>query len=123
MLSAQFPFPTHSHTYNTATRSLDISPAHATLTPPLCWQEPMVSKISFSKEEQDVLVRKIKLYFREELQQDIGQFDAQFLLTFFAEEIGPFFYNRGLYDAQALIAERMENITDALYELEKPTRS
>ncbi|MDH2433825.1 DUF2164 domain-containing protein [Pokkaliibacter sp. MBI-7] len=82
-----------------------------------------MSKISFSKEEQDVLVRKIKLYFREELQQDIGQFDAQFLLTFFAEEIGPFFYNRGLYDAQALIAERMENITDALYELEKPTRS
>ncbi len=82
-----------------------------------------MSKISFSREEQDVLVQKIKLYFREELNQDIGQFDAQFLLTFFAEEIGPFFYNRGLYDAQALIAERMDSITDALYELEKPTSS
>ncbi|PXF29191.1 hypothetical protein WH50_22175 [Pokkaliibacter plantistimulans] len=80
-----------------------------------------MSKISFSREEQDVLVQKIKLYFREELNQDIGQFDAQFLLTFFAEEIGPFFYNRGLYDAQVLIAERMDSITDALYELEKPT--
>lgn len=80
-----------------------------------------MSKISFSREEQDVLVQKIKLYFREELNQDIGQFDAQFLLTFFAEEIGPFFYNRGLYDAQTLIAERMDSITDALYELEKPT--
>ena len=81
----------------------------------------MSDKIEFSSDEKDVLVRKIQLYFREELDQDIGQFPAQFLLDFFAEEIGGYFYNRGIYDAAALINERMESVTDALWELEKPT--
>ena len=79
-----------------------------------------MSKIEFSKDEQTAIVNKIKLYFSEELNQDIGQFDAGFLLDFFTEEIGPYYYNRGLLDAQAVIEEKVETITDALYEIEKP---
>ena len=78
-------------------------------------------EITFSKEEKDLITNKIKLYFKEELDQDIGQFDAQFLLDFFAEEIGVYFYNRGLYDAQAILERRLEDIGEAIYELEKPT--
>ena len=77
--------------------------------------------IKFSKDETEILTRKIQLYFNEELYQDIGQFPAQFLLEFFTEEVGPYFYNRGLTDAQAVLEARMESITEALYELEKPT--
>jgi uncharacterized protein (DUF2164 family) len=62
-----------------------------------------MSKIEFSKEENEIIIKKIKLYFSEELNQEIGQFDAQFLLDFFANEIGAYFYNRGLYDAQAIL--------------------
>jgi len=76
--------------------------------------------IKFSKDETEILTRKIQLYFNEELDQDIGQFPAQFLLEFFTEEVGPYFYNRGLTDAQAVLEARMESITEALYELEKP---
>lgn len=78
-------------------------------------------EITFSKEEKDLITNKIKLYFKEELDQDIGQFDAQFLLDFFAEEIGVYFYNRGLYDAQAILQRRLEDFGEAIYELEKPT--
>ena len=81
-----------------------------------------MAKIEFSKEEKEIVSRKIQLYFREELDQEIGAFDAQFLLDFFAEEIGPFFYNRGLFDAQAIIEDQLENIVDAIYEIEKPTQ-
>lgn len=77
--------------------------------------------IEFSKDEKAVITRKIQLYFTEELKQDIGRFDAEFLLDFFATEIGPYFYNRGLYDAQAILSKRMDELTDAVYELEKPT--
>ncbi len=77
--------------------------------------------IKFSKDETEILTRKIQLYFNEELDQDIGQFPAQFLLEFFTEEVGPYFYNRGLTDAQAVLEARMESISEALYELEKPT--
>lgn len=77
--------------------------------------------IKFSKDETEILTHKIQLYFNDELDQDIGQFPAQFLLEFFTEEVGPYFYNRGLSDAQAVLEARVESITEALYELEKPT--
>jgi len=82
-----------------------------------------MSEIKFSNAEKDVIVRKIKLYFTEELDQDIGQFDAGFLLDFFAEEIGGYFYNRGLYDAQSILEERLDSFKEAIYEIEKPAQA
>ncbi|MEZ5572212.1 MAG: DUF2164 domain-containing protein [Halioglobus sp.] len=81
-----------------------------------------MAEITFTSEEREIICRKIQLYMREELEQEVGQFDAGFLLDFFAEEIGPFFYNRGLYDAQAILESRLENIAEAIYEIEKPTQ-
>jgi uncharacterized protein (DUF2164 family) len=78
-------------------------------------------EIEFTKEEKAVLVGKIQLYFREELDQKIGQFDAEFLLDFFSAEVGAYYYNRGLYDAQAVLEKRLETITEAISEIEKPT--
>lgn len=80
-----------------------------------------MSEIEFSKDEIAILSKKIQLYMSEELDKEIGQFDAQFFLEFISEEIGPYFYNRGLYDAQAILETKMENITDAIYEIEKIT--
>jgi uncharacterized protein (DUF2164 family) len=81
-----------------------------------------MSEIEFTREEREVICRKIQLYLKEELDQEVGQFDAGFLLDFFAEEIGTYFYNRGLYDAQAILESRLENIGEAIYEIEKPTQ-
>jgi uncharacterized protein (DUF2164 family) len=81
-----------------------------------------MAEITFTRDERDIICRKIQLYMREELEQEVGQFDAGFLLDFFAEEIGPYFYNRGLYDAQAILQSRLENIAEAIYEIEKPTQ-
>ena len=80
-----------------------------------------MSEIKFSKEEIEILTKKIQLYFSEELDYEIGQFDAQFLLDFISEEIGPYYYNRGLYDAQSVLENRMESISEAIYDIEKIT--
>ncbi|WP_449447557.1 DUF2164 domain-containing protein [Thermomonas brevis] len=77
--------------------------------------------IDFSKDEKAILVRKIQLYFSEELKQQIGQFDAEFLLDFFSQELGAYYYNRGLYDAQAALAAKLEDVQDAIYQLEQHT--
>ena len=81
----------------------------------------LMAEIKFSQGEREALCGRIQLYFKEELEQEIGQFDAGFLLDFFSEEVGAWFYNRGLYDAQAILESRLENIGEAIYELEKPT--
>jgi len=78
-------------------------------------------QIEFTKQEKELLVHKLKYYFAEELDQDIGQFDAEFLLDFFGKEMGIYYYNRGLTDAQDIFKSRVDSITDAIYELEVPT--
>lgn len=80
-----------------------------------------MSEISFSSEEKAHIVRKIQLYFDQELKQQIGRFDAEFLLDFMAEEVGVYFYNRGLYDAQAILSKRLDDLSEAILDLEKPT--
>jgi len=80
-----------------------------------------MAKIEFSKAEKELITRKVQMYFREELDQELGQFDSEFLIDFFAEEVGAYFYNRGLRDAQAVIEAKVADIADALYEIEKPT--
>ncbi|MFA7554939.1 MAG: DUF2164 domain-containing protein [Spongiibacteraceae bacterium] len=80
-----------------------------------------MSEIKFSKEETDRLVYKIKAYFDGELDQEIGGFEAEFLLEFFAKEVGPYFYNRGLSDAHTLFLEKTEELSYLIQELEKPT--
>lgn len=78
-------------------------------------------EIEFSPEEKAVIGKKVQRYFSEELDQDLGQFEAEFLLDFFSKEIGAFYYNRGLYDAQTVLEKRFEDLKDSLYEIEKPT--
>ena len=80
-----------------------------------------MSDIKFSREELDRIVPKIKNHFNDELDREIGAFEAEFLIDFFSKEIGPFFYNRGLSDAQVLFAENAEELSYKIQELEKPT--
>lgn len=80
-----------------------------------------MSAIKFGTEEKAQIVSKIQLYFSEELNQKIGQFDAEFLLDFFSEEIGGYYYNQGLYDAQTALASKLDEIQEAISELEKVT--
>ncbi|MFD1382480.1 DUF2164 domain-containing protein [Rhodanobacter aciditrophus] len=79
-----------------------------------------MSDVKLTQEELDRLVVKIKRYFDEELGQDIGAFEAQFLIEFFAREVGPAFYNQGLSDAHSLLNEKVEELSYQIQELEKP---
>ena len=82
-----------------------------------------MSTPDFTQDEKEVIVQKVKQYFRDQLDQDIGGFDAEFLIDFFTEQIGAYFYNRGLHDAQALFARKVDEFSDAVYELEQPVTS
>ncbi len=80
-----------------------------------------MSKIEFSNQQKEVIVTKIQHYFEQELDQDIGQFDAEFLLDFFSDQVGAYYYNQGLQDAQAVIQSSLLNISEAIDGIEKQT--
>jgi uncharacterized protein (DUF2164 family) len=80
-----------------------------------------MSEIKFSTVQKESLVQKLQQYFSNELDQELAQFDADFLLDFFTKEMGNHFYNQGIYDAQKLLTEKLDYISDEMYQLEKPT--
>ena len=81
-----------------------------------------MAEITFSAQERELICSKIQRYLQQELEQEVGQFEAGFLLDFFTQQIGPYFYNRGLYDAQAIVQSQLDNIDEAIYSIEKPTQ-
>tara|TARA_R110001583_G_scaffold17005_1_gene69278 strand:- start:1432 stop:1683 length:252 start_codon:yes stop_codon:yes gene_type:complete len=80
-----------------------------------------MAAIEFSSEQKSRVVSEIQRYFEKELDQEIGDFDAEFLLDFFSDKLGPAYYNQGLNDARQLLDEKLDTITESFYELEKVT--
>jgi len=78
--------------------------------------------IKFDREETKAIVGEIQDYFRMELDQSIGAIPAEILMQFFADKMGAYYYNRGLYDAQALIRKQVESLSDEIFALEQPTK-
>jgi Uncharacterized conserved protein len=75
--------------------------------------------VDFPKAERAAATARLRAYFRDELDQELGQLPAEMLLDFIGREIGGFFYNRGLYDAQAVVRAKADDIVEALYGLER----
>ena len=77
-------------------------------------------KINFSNVEKELLVNKLQTYFAQELDQELAQFDGEFLLDFINEQLGVYYYNRGLQDAQTVLINKIDDITEAIAEIELP---
>lgn len=79
-----------------------------------------MSDLSLSNAQKDDFVDKLQKYFDKELGQDIGRFDAEFLVDYISKEFGAQYYNQGLADARAVLAKQVDSIAEAIYEIEKP---
>lgn len=80
-----------------------------------------MAEIKFSHKQKNDIVEEIQKYFEKELAQEIGQFDAEFLLDFFSEKVGSYYYNQGVNDARTILDDKLDTITESFYELEKVT--
>jgi len=80
----------------------------------------MESIVKLSPENRALLTGKLQHYFAAELDHELGRFEAEFLLDFIAREIGAACYNQGLYDARAVLEKQVEELGEAIYQLEKP---
>ena len=81
-----------------------------------------MSDIKFTNQEKEAMVVKLQSYFEKSLAQELGQFDAEFLLDLVSKELGAYYYNRGLHDARLIFEERVQTIDDDLYAIEKEVR-
>ncbi|MCB1052649.1 MAG: DUF2164 domain-containing protein [Acidobacteria bacterium] len=78
-------------------------------------------QIQLEKQVKEQVVTRIKTYFRDKLDLEIGAFDAEFLLDFLTKLVGPVFYNQGLLDARAVFENQIAAIDEALFAIEQPS--
>ncbi len=62
--------------------------------------------IELHKDARSAAIQSIERYFRENMDERIGNIQAGALLAFFLEEIGPSVYNKAVADAQERIQMR-----------------
>lgn len=77
-----------------------------------------MSAFQLEPEAKEEAVTKLKAYLQEELQIEIGSFDAGFLLDFFAQQVGFRYYNQGLMAAMAAMSSKLDEANELVYELE-----
>lgn len=80
-------------------------------------------KITFDKATRIQLAGALSDYLRTELDMEVKGFDAEFLLDFISERLGPHYYNQGLQDAQELFRTKFEAVLEAVYEIEQPIKT
>lgn len=78
-----------------------------------------MSKPMFSKEELAELVARVSRHLASEHDVELGRFEVESLIEFMTGTIGVQCYNRGLQDAQALLAEAVERFNDGVFQLER----
>ena len=66
--------------------------------------------IELTREARDDAVERLRVYFARERGEELGELAATLIYDFVAEQLGPYFYNKGMEDAQALVAR----FTDSL---------
>jgi uncharacterized protein (DUF2164 family) len=66
--------------------------------------------IDISKEARKEAVASIERYFRENMDEKIGNIAAGALLGYFLEEIGPLVYNQAVADIQERLQMRVSEL-------------
>lgn len=63
-----------------------------------------------SREARQETIASIERYFRENMDEKIGNIAAGALLTYFLEEIGPLVYNQAVTDVQERLQVRVSEL-------------
>ncbi len=74
--------------------------------------------VKLTHDERKKALHSIGRYFSEELEHEIGEMQAGFLLDYFMTEIAPIAYNQGVSDAKHFIEEKMEDLSGSCFEHE-----
>ena len=72
--------------------------------------------IELPKETRQEAIASIERYFRENMEEPIGNIAAGALLGFFLEEIGPLVYNKAVAEVQERLQSRISEVDLEVHE-------
>ncbi|HAO60085.1 MAG TPA: DUF2164 domain-containing protein [Psychrobacter sp.] len=75
--------------------------------------------LQLDKEEEEALLDELREYMSDELDMDLGNLPAKFLLDFMVSLIGPKIYDQAIEDAEPWLYDRFTGILEDLSALKK----
>ena len=72
--------------------------------------------IELDKQDVEGIVHSLRKYFSEELEHEISEMRAKFLLDYILKEIAPFAYNKGVKDAERYFLSKVEDLPEQCFE-------
>ncbi len=72
--------------------------------------------IELDKQESKDVLASLQKYFREELDEELSEMRAKFLLDYILKEIAPLAYNRGVKDAEMFLRGQLEDLSGTCFE-------
>lgn len=67
-------------------------------------------RLELNLDVKKAIVEKIRSYFREELDEEIGDLKAELLYDFMKRTIGKEFYNLGVLDTRRFLLKKIEDL-------------
>lgn len=78
--------------------------------------------MKITNDQKEKLVENVQQFFVEEGLEEIGRFQAERLIEQMIKELGPYAYNQAIQDARQLVVDKLTNMEEDLYVLEKPIK-
>lgn len=75
-------------------------------------------RIKLSDDRKADLHRLLTEFYRENFDEDLSEFRAEQLLSFFIRQLGPPIYNQAITDARAFMFDKLEDLDAEYYEPE-----
>jgi uncharacterized protein (DUF2164 family) len=72
--------------------------------------------IELDKDEGKEILASLRRYLREELELDVPEMRAKFLLDYILKEIAPAAYNKGVKDAETFMRGKLEDLSGTCFE-------
>jgi uncharacterized protein (DUF2164 family) len=72
--------------------------------------------VSLTKEQKSEIASSIRRFVADELNHEVSEMQAGFLLDYFLQEIAPFAYNQGVADAQKQLIRLAEDLSGTCFE-------
>ena len=70
----------------------------------------VLASIEIDQQKKKILIEKIKVFYSNEMEEEIGEFKAKKLLDFFMQELSVQIYNMAIEDAKEYMSQRIEDL-------------
>ncbi|GAB4460068.1 MAG: hypothetical protein OHK0029_23490 [Armatimonadaceae bacterium] len=77
-------------------------------------------RMELKKEAHAEALASLKQFYEQNRKESLGNMEAEELLDFFLEELGPLIYNHAVADAQSRMQQAVLDLSGDLYEEEFP---